>query len=66
MLTDLKDATLPTVKVRGKVLAGGTQEEGLATFIADEATFIKGENAVEIIAPAAMTLHDISVRVTFR
>ena len=66
VLTDLKDATLPTVKVRGKVLAGGTQEEGLATFIADEATFIKGENAVEIIAPAAMTLHDISVRVTFR
>ena len=65
VLTDLKDTTLPTVKVRGKALTGGTQKNGIATFVADDATFAKGENAVEIIAPENMTLLDFFVRVTF-
>ena len=66
VLTDLKDATLPTIKVRGNALGGGMQKDGIATFIADDATFVKGENAVEIIASAAMTLHDFSVHVKFQ
>ena len=65
VLTDLAGDRLPTVKIRGTALAGGTQKDGIATFVADDATFIKGANSVEIVAPEAMTLHDFSVQVTF-
>ena len=50
----------------GMHIIGGMQKDGIATFIADDATFVKGENAVEIIASAAMTLHDFSVHVKFQ
>ena len=66
VLTDLKGENLPIVKVRGKALAGDTKKDGIATFPADDSTFAKGENAVEIVAPEDMTLYDFSVRVTFR
>ena len=66
VLTDLKGENLPIVKVRGKALTDGTQKDGIATFQADNATFVKGENAVEFVAPEDMTLYDFSVRVTFR
>ena len=51
---------------RGKALDGGTQKNGIATFIANGETFVKGENAVEIVAPEAMTLHDFAVSVKFQ
>ena len=65
-MTDLKGTASPTVKVRGKALASGTQKDGMATFSADDSCFAKGANAVEIIAPDDMTLYDFSVRVSFR
>ena len=66
VLTDLKGAASPTVKVRGKTLAGGTQKDGMATFFVDDRCFVKGANAVEVIAPDDMTLYDFSVNVSFR
>ena len=66
VLTDLKGTASPTVKVRGRALAGGTQKDGITTFAADERTFAKGANDVEIVAPDGMTLYDFSVRVSFR
>ena len=66
VLTDLKGPTAPVVKVRGRAIAGGTQKDGIATFVADETCFAKGENAVEIIAPEDMTLGDFSVEVKWR
>ena len=64
VLTDLSGTALPTVKVRGRALAGGMQSAGIATFAADEETFAKGTNDVEIVAPGGMTLYDFSVRVS--
>ena len=66
VLTDLKGTRQPTIKVRGKVLAGGMQNDGISSFVVDDVTFVKGENAVEIIAPEVMTLSDFAVHVTFR
>ena len=66
VLTDLKGTRPPTIKVRGKVLAGGMQNDGISSFVADDVTFVKGENAVEIVAPEVMTLSDFAVHVTFR
>ena len=62
----MKGNRLPTIKIRGKVLAGGMQNDGIASFVVDDMTFVKGENAVEIIAPEVMTLSDFAVHVTFR
>ena len=66
VLTDQAGTTPPTVKVRGRALAGGTQDAGVATFAADEKTFAKGANGIEITAPEDMTLYDFSVRVAAR
>ena len=66
VLTDLNGAELPKVTVRGKALAGVSQKDGIATFAADDKTFVKGVNIVEIAAPEAMMLYDFSVRLTFR
>lgn len=65
VLTDLEGVRPPTLRIRGTELAGGAQKEGVATFVADDATFAKGANLVEIVAPEAMTLHDFSVTVRF-
>lgn len=65
VLTDLDGDRPPTLKIRGAELACTTQKDGVATFIADDATFVKGANPVEIAAPEAMTLHDFSVKVEF-
>ena len=66
VLTDLKGTASPTVKVRGKTLAGGTQKDGIANFSVDDRCFVKGANTVEVIAPDDMTLYDFSVRVAFQ
>ena len=66
IMTDLKGELPPAVKIRGKSLAGGTQKNGIATFIANDETFVKGENAIEIVAPEAMTLLDFAVSVKFQ
>jgi hypothetical protein len=66
VLTSLEGTLPPTVKVRGKALADGSQKKGIATFAVEETCFAKGDNAVEIVAPEDMTLYDFSVRVTFR
>ena len=66
VLTDLNGAALPEVKVGGMVLVGGSQKDGITTFAAEDTTFVKGSNMVEIAAPEDMTLYDFSVRVTFR
>ena len=65
VLTDLKGTASPNVKVRGKTLAGATQKDGMATFFVDDRCFVKGANAVEVIAPDDMTLYDFSVHVSF-
>ena len=65
VMTDLPEGRLPVVRVRGKVLAGGVQKDGVAIFTADDETFAKGGNAVEIAVPEATMLRDFSVRVTF-
>ncbi len=65
VMTDLPEDRLPAVRVRGKMLAGGVQKDGIAIFGADDETFAKGGNAVEITVPEATMLRDFSVRVTF-
>ena len=66
VLTDLKGTRPPTIKVRGKVLADGMQNDGISSFVVDDATFVNGENAVEIVAPEVMTFSDFAVHVSFR
>lgn len=66
VLTDLKGAIPPTVKVRGQALTDGSQKDGIAIFAVDETCFAKGENAVAIVAPEDMTLLDFAVQVKFR
>lgn len=65
VLTDLPGDVLPRVTVGGHALEGGSAKDGIATFPADDALFVKGVNDVEITVPEATTLRDFAMRVRF-
>ena len=66
VLTDLPAPLLPEVVIGGQVLGDGTAKDGLATFVASDSLFAKGENRIEIKVPTATVLRDFAVRVKFR
>ncbi len=65
VLTDLPGDVLPRVTVAGHALEGGSAKDGIATFPADDALFVKGVNDVEITVPETTTLRDFAMRVRF-
>lgn len=66
VLATAEGGTAPKLEVNGQTLAAKGTDDGVTTFAADRGTFAKGVNHVRITATSTTTVHDFSVRVSYR